>query len=89
MNKHALALVVAAASALTVTVNSASANIAIGLSESINGVEGAITTVVSKRRQRCGFRWLIWRRSEIMISRSLRPGLDPRPYPCLRFLTPA
>jgi hypothetical protein len=47
MNKHALALVVAAASALTVTVNSASANIAIGLSESINGVEGAITTVVN------------------------------------------
>jgi hypothetical protein len=47
MNKHALALVVAAASALTVTANSASANIAIGLSESINGVEGAITTVVN------------------------------------------
>jgi hypothetical protein len=47
MNKHALALVVAAASTLTVTVNSASANIAIGLSETINGVEGAITTVVN------------------------------------------
>jgi hypothetical protein len=47
MNKHVLALVVAAASALTVTVNSASANIAIGLSESINGVEGPITTVVN------------------------------------------
>ena len=46
MNKHALALLVTVASALTVTANSASANIAIGLSESINGVEGAITTVV-------------------------------------------
>ena len=47
MNKHALALLVTVASTLTVTANSASANIAIGLSESINGVEGAITTVVN------------------------------------------
>ena len=39
MNKHALALVVAGALSVT-AVNSASANIAIGLSESINGVEG-------------------------------------------------
>ena len=46
MNKHALALVVAGSLSVT-AVNSASANIAIGLSESINGVEGAITTVVS------------------------------------------
>jgi hypothetical protein len=45
MNKQALALVVAAS--LSVTANSASANIAIGLSETINGVEGPITTVVN------------------------------------------
>ena len=45
MNKHALALV--AAVSLTVTANPASANIAIGLSESINGIEGPITTVVN------------------------------------------
>ena len=46
MNKHALALVVAGSLSVT-AVNSASANIAIGLSESINGIEGPITTVVN------------------------------------------
>jgi hypothetical protein len=48
MNKRVALLASAAALALPVIVNSAMANIVIGASESINGIEGAITTLVNQ-----------------------------------------
>src|SRR5262245_43707051 len=47
MNTRVALLASVAALALSVTVNSASANVIIGASESINGAEGAITTLVN------------------------------------------